>query len=250
MLRPWRSIRRPTTRSARNGLNSSRRRPGYRSTMSRVEAMREGRLRWEDLRATRRTLRAQAALRRPRAACRLPTILPGLRSFPPSPPETILEIYTALRPHRSTNAELEGWAARLDDAGAPLTADFVREAAAVYAKRGLLGRSARVDLGVSRSASARASQRAPHRAVSRARARGHGRSERSRSPASSSRTAVSSRSTAGAKRHSTSSTGSSHCAGSISKLRREAAELDDSQSRAGSSTWTVRVRSSSGSAGA
>jgi propanediol dehydratase small subunit len=54
------------------------------------------------------------------------------------PAETILEIYTALRPHRSTAAELEAWSARLDEVGAPLSAAFVREAADVYAKRGLL----------------------------------------------------------------------------------------------------------------
>ena len=54
------------------------------------------------------------------------------------PAELILEIYTALRPHRSTAGELEEWAARLDSAGAPANAAFVREAADVYAKRGLL----------------------------------------------------------------------------------------------------------------
>jgi propanediol dehydratase small subunit len=56
----------------------------------------------------------------------------------PLPDETILEIYTALRPGRSTAAELEAWAVRLDDGEAPATAAFVREAAQVYARRGLL----------------------------------------------------------------------------------------------------------------
>jgi propanediol dehydratase small subunit len=51
----------------------------------------------------------------------------------------ILEIYTALRPHRSSADELEAWAARLESEwDAPLTAAFVREARDVYAKRGLL----------------------------------------------------------------------------------------------------------------
>ena len=55
------------------------------------------------------------------------------------PSETILEIYTALRPHRSTAAELDAWADRLEhELAAPLTAAFVREAAAAYAERGLL----------------------------------------------------------------------------------------------------------------
>jgi propanediol dehydratase small subunit len=56
----------------------------------------------------------------------------------PLPDETILAIYTALRPGRSTAAELEGWAAQLDEGGAAETAAFVREAARVYAGRGLL----------------------------------------------------------------------------------------------------------------
>jgi propanediol dehydratase small subunit len=56
----------------------------------------------------------------------------------PLPDETILEIYTALRPGRSTAAELEAWAARLDGWQAPATAAFVREAAQAYARRGLL----------------------------------------------------------------------------------------------------------------
>ena len=52
--------------------------------------------------------------------------------------EVVLEIYTALRPRRSTAGELEAWAARLDEKEAPLTAAFVREARDVYAARGLL----------------------------------------------------------------------------------------------------------------
>ena len=55
------------------------------------------------------------------------------------PDEVILEIYTALRPHRSTADELEAWANRLEgEFGAPMNAAFVREAKAVYAERNLL----------------------------------------------------------------------------------------------------------------
>ena len=51
----------------------------------------------------------------------------------------ILEIYTALRPHRSTATELSDWADRLErDHDAPVTAAFVREAAAIYGARQLL----------------------------------------------------------------------------------------------------------------
>jgi propanediol dehydratase small subunit len=55
------------------------------------------------------------------------------------PADTVLEIYTALRPRRATSAELEAWAERLErDFAAPRTAAFVREALTVYARRGLL----------------------------------------------------------------------------------------------------------------
>ena len=49
------------------------------------------------------------------------------------PDEVLLEVYTALRPHRSTAAELEAWADRLEsEYGAASTAAFVREALAAY----------------------------------------------------------------------------------------------------------------------
>jgi len=54
------------------------------------------------------------------------------------PDESILELYTALRPRRASAAELEEWARRLEEREAPQTAAFVREAAAVYRLRGLL----------------------------------------------------------------------------------------------------------------
>ena len=54
------------------------------------------------------------------------------------PDDELLAIYTALRPHRSTADELEGWARKLDGWGATRTAAFVREAAAAYVERGLL----------------------------------------------------------------------------------------------------------------
>jgi propanediol dehydratase small subunit len=51
----------------------------------------------------------------------------------------VLEAYTALRPHRSTAAELAALAERLEhEHAAPRTAAFVREALAVYERRGLL----------------------------------------------------------------------------------------------------------------
>jgi propanediol dehydratase small subunit len=52
--------------------------------------------------------------------------------------EELLAVYEALRPGRSSRAELEAIAARLEAAHAPSCAALVREAAAVYERRGLL----------------------------------------------------------------------------------------------------------------
>ena len=104
-----------------------------------LEALREGRLAADDLRATPETLRRQSAVALAAGRKALADNLARTAELATIPRETILEIYTALRPHRSTPAELEEWAERLEgEFGAPLSAQFVREAAAVYAKRGLL----------------------------------------------------------------------------------------------------------------
>ena len=50
----------------------------------------------------------------------------------------VLALYEALRPHRSTAEDLEALAVTLDGTPAPLCAALVREAAAVYERRGLL----------------------------------------------------------------------------------------------------------------
>jgi propanediol dehydratase small subunit len=91
-----------------------------------------------ELRATPDTLRLQADVARSSGRAQLADNLHRAAELAPLPDDTILEIYTALRPGRSTAAELEAWASRLDGWSAPETAAFVREAAQVYAKRGLL----------------------------------------------------------------------------------------------------------------
>jgi propanediol dehydratase small subunit len=93
----------------------------------------------DDVRATAETLRRQAAVALAAGRQPLAANLERAAELSAVPPETILEIYTALRPHRSSAAELEGWARRLEsDYRAPRTAAFVREALAVYAERGVL----------------------------------------------------------------------------------------------------------------
>jgi propanediol dehydratase small subunit len=92
----------------------------------------------DELRATPETLRLQAGVARAGGRAQLADNLLRAAELAPLPDETILEIYAALRPRRSSAAELAAWAERLDDWGAPVTAAFVREAAEVYAERGLL----------------------------------------------------------------------------------------------------------------
>jgi len=97
-----------------------------------------------ELRATPDTLRMQADVARSSGREQLADNLLRAAELAPLPDETILEIYTALRPGRSTAAELEQWAERLEsDLDAPLTAAFVREAKDVYAERGLLAHGKR-----------------------------------------------------------------------------------------------------------
>jgi propanediol dehydratase small subunit len=91
-----------------------------------------------ELRATPETLRLQADVARAGGRAQLADNLLRAAELAPLPDETILEIYAALRPRRSSAAELEAWAVRLGEWGAPVTAAFVREAAQVYAERGLL----------------------------------------------------------------------------------------------------------------
>ena len=105
-----------------------------------LEAVRAGKIGPEDLRATPETLRRQSAVALAAGRTQLADNLARAAELAAVPSDTILEIYTALRPHRSTGEELEAWAARLEsEFDAPLSAGFVREAAAAYAARGLLG---------------------------------------------------------------------------------------------------------------
>src|SRR5207253_10713648 len=90
------------------------------------------------MRATAETLRLQAAVAHGVGRPQLAANLGRAAELTALPDELILEIYTALRPHRSTSGELEAWAERLEhEYRAPLTAAFIREASAVYAERGL-----------------------------------------------------------------------------------------------------------------
>lgn len=104
-----------------------------------LEAARAGSLVASDVRATPATLRRQAEVARATGRTQLADNLDRAAELTRVPDEQLLEVYTALRPGRSTSEELAAWARRLDERDAPLTAAFVREAAAAYVERGLLG---------------------------------------------------------------------------------------------------------------
>ena len=91
-----------------------------------------------ELRVRPETLRLQADVAAAAGRSELAANLRRAAELAPLADETILAVYTALRPRRSTAAELEDWSRRLDGWQAPLTAAFVREALGVYRERGLL----------------------------------------------------------------------------------------------------------------
>jgi propanediol dehydratase small subunit len=103
-----------------------------------LAAAREGAFAADELRATRETLRRQADVARAAGREPLADNLERAAELASVPDGELLEIYTALRPGRSTAAELERWAAVLAGYGAERTAAFVREAATAYVERGLL----------------------------------------------------------------------------------------------------------------
>jgi propanediol dehydratase small subunit len=104
-----------------------------------LDAVRAGKIGPEDLRATPDTLRRQSAVALAAGRTQLGENLARAAELATVPSATILEIYTALRPHRSTAEELGAWAERLEtELEAPLCAAFIRDAAAACADRGLL----------------------------------------------------------------------------------------------------------------
>jgi propanediol dehydratase small subunit len=104
-----------------------------------LDALRAGRLDASEMRATAGTLELQAQVALAAGRAQLAANLARAAELTGVPDEIILEVYTALRPHRSTADELESWADRLErDFQATMTAAFVREARAVYAERHLL----------------------------------------------------------------------------------------------------------------
>ena len=104
-----------------------------------LDALRSGRLEASEMRATGATLELQAQVALAAGRAQLAANLGRAAELTGVPDEVILEVYTALRPHRSTADQLESWADRLErDFQAVATAAFVREARVVSKQRNLL----------------------------------------------------------------------------------------------------------------
>jgi propanediol dehydratase small subunit len=104
-----------------------------------LEALLKAELSTEDLRIRSETLHAQAAIARQAGYDRLAINLTRAAELAQVPNAELLAMYEALRPGRSTYAALLDLAGRLESAySATFTGQFVREAAEVYRRRGLL----------------------------------------------------------------------------------------------------------------
>lgn len=103
-----------------------------------VEAACGGDLALDDIRISRETLLAQADIAEQSGSVQLATNLRRAAELTALSAEDMLAAYEALRPGRSSFAELTELAQRLDAQQAHTCAALVREAASAYRRRGLL----------------------------------------------------------------------------------------------------------------
>ena len=95
----------------------------------------------DDLRISAETLRAQAAVAQDAGFAQLAENLTRAAELTVVPNEELLRMYEIMRPGRSTYAQLQEMATKLEVTyGATTTANMVREAAEVYRQRNLLKR--------------------------------------------------------------------------------------------------------------
>jgi len=102
-----------------------------------LEALRVGEVGPADLRVHPETLRRQAAIADAHGNPQLAANLRRAAELTSLPDEEVLSMYEALRPGRSSVADLEALAGSLASRGLPLNAALIAEAAEVYARRGL-----------------------------------------------------------------------------------------------------------------
>ena len=102
-----------------------------------VEAVRAGEVGLADLRIHPETLERQAVVAEQHGNPQLAENLRRAAELTRLPDEEVLAIYEALRPGRSSAAQLTALAGSLADRGLPRCSALVAEAAEVYARRGL-----------------------------------------------------------------------------------------------------------------
>jgi propanediol dehydratase small subunit len=102
-----------------------------------VEAVRAGEVGVADLRIHPETLERQAVVAEQHGNPQLAENLRRAAELTRLPDDEVLAIYDALRPGRSTPAQLTELAASLGTRGLPRCAALLTEAADVYARRGL-----------------------------------------------------------------------------------------------------------------
>jgi propanediol dehydratase small subunit len=103
-----------------------------------VQAAVDGRLGLSDLRMEPATLAHQALVAEEGGNPQLAENLLRAAELAVMGGEEVMSLYEALRPHRSTGPELEALRTSLETRGATRCAELVRQAAIVYARRGLL----------------------------------------------------------------------------------------------------------------
>lgn len=104
-----------------------------------LNAVLEGKVKSEDMRIAPETLELQAQIAEDAGRSAFARNLRRAAELIAIPDERVLEIYNALRPNRSTRQELLTIADELQNKyGATINSAFVREAAEVYAERGIL----------------------------------------------------------------------------------------------------------------
>jgi propanediol dehydratase small subunit len=103
-----------------------------------VEAAVDGKLDLSDLRMDPATLAHQADIAKEHGNPQLADNFLRAAELTALDGEEVMDLYEALRPHRSTADELETLRASLEARGAQRCAEVVRQAAVVYARRGLL----------------------------------------------------------------------------------------------------------------
>jgi propanediol dehydratase small subunit len=102
-----------------------------------LDAVRRGEVTLPDLRIHPDTLERQAAVAGKHGNPQLAENLRRAAELTRLPDDEVLAIYEALRPGRSTAAQLTDLASSLDARGLPRCAALLTEAAQVYARRGL-----------------------------------------------------------------------------------------------------------------